>query len=84
MSFFSERINQNSLPNIEILMKTMAADVNKYRSPAFCDKSPEDYLLANKMLLAKNQTSCTENLITNGEYILMHKLDQHQQHRTQG
>ncbi|CAF4115827.1 unnamed protein product [Rotaria sp. Silwood2] len=68
--FFSERISQDFLLNIDILVRTLAASLNKYRPRLFRGKSAEDYTLANKMLLMKNRTSHLEQLISNGDLSL--------------
>lgn len=68
--FFSERINQDFLSSIEILVRTLAACLNKYRSRLYDGKSPEDYALANNMLLMKNRTSHLQELIINGDLSL--------------
>jgi hypothetical protein len=68
--FFSERIAQDFIVNIEILVRTLAASLNKYRPRLYEGKSPEDYALANKMLLMKTRTSDLEQLIINGDLSL--------------
>ncbi|CAF4953618.1 unnamed protein product, partial [Rotaria sp. Silwood1] len=68
--FFSERINQDFLLNIDILVRTLAGSLNKYRSRLFDGKSADDYALANKMLLMKNETSHLQQLISNGDLSL--------------
>ena len=68
--FFSERISQDFLMNIDVLVRTLAASLNKYRPRLFDGKSAEDYALANKMLLMKNRTGNLEKLISNGDLSL--------------
>jgi hypothetical protein len=68
--FFSERISQDYLTNIDVLVRTLAASLNKYRSRLFHGKSIEDYNLANKMLLLKTKTSQLQQLIFNGDLSL--------------
>ena len=68
--FFSERISQDFLMNIDVLVRTLAATLNKYRPRLFDGKSTEDYALANKMLLMKNRTGNLEKLISNGDLSL--------------
>ncbi|CAF4102603.1 unnamed protein product, partial [Rotaria sp. Silwood1] len=68
--FFSERISQDYIAYIDILVRTVAASLNKYRSRLYEGKSPEDYALANKMLLLKSRSSHLEQLIINGDLSL--------------
>ncbi|CAF1059620.1 unnamed protein product [Rotaria sordida] len=68
--FFFERISQDFLLNIDILVRTLAANLNKYRPRLFYGKSADDYALANKMLLMKNKTSHLQQLISNGDLSL--------------
>ena len=68
--FFSERISQDFIVDIDVLARTVAASLNKYRSHLYEGKSPEDYALANKMLLLKSRSSQLEQLISNGDLSL--------------
>ncbi|CAF3368604.1 unnamed protein product [Rotaria sp. Silwood2] len=68
--FFSERISQDFLLNIDILVKTLAGSLNKYKPRIYYGKSTEDFTLANKMFLLKDRTSNLEQLISNGDFSL--------------
>jgi hypothetical protein len=68
--FFSERISQDFIIYIDMPVRTVAASLNKYRSRLYQGKSPEDYALANKMVLLKSRSSHLEQLIINGDLSL--------------
>ncbi|CAM4847137.1 unnamed protein product, partial [Rotaria magnacalcarata] len=64
------RISQDFLVNIDVLVRTLAASLNKCRPRLFHGKSPEDYALASKMLLMHNKTSHLQQVISQGDLSL--------------